>query len=38
LDRSGAVVGGIIGYVVGLYFKSLVPILNKFKSRRFMNI
>ncbi|TLX95775.1 MAG: hypothetical protein E6K96_06855 [Thaumarchaeota archaeon] len=34
MDRIGAVVGGIIGYVVGLFFKSLIPalILLKFPS------
>ena len=34
MDRKGAVVGGIIGYIVGLFFKSLIPalILLKFPS------
>ena len=38
MDRIGAVVGGIIGYVLGLFFKSLVPILILFKFPSFMNI
>ena len=35
MDRIGAVVGGIIGYVLGLFFKSLVPILILFKLPSF---
>jgi len=35
LDRIGAVVGGIIGYVLGLFFKSLVPIIILFKLPSF---
>lgn len=34
MDRWGAVIGGVAGYIVGLFFKSLIPalILLKFPS------
>ena len=35
MDRTGAVVGGIIGFVLGLFFKSLVPLLDLFKFPSF---
>src|SRR2546422_1668704 len=34
-DRTGAVVGGIIGFVLGIFFKSLVPLLILFKFPSF---
>ena len=31
MDRIGAVVGEVIGYFLGLFFKSLIPVLILFK-------